>query len=313
MFHQKTISERIIEDLEKDYQFAVEHFASDAIECPLCGTQHENSVVNRASILTDKQQAESQLGEISRALSDTEAKLEAVKIKLDKTRSDIDVIHDKYLINETDQKISLNEIIENVAGNSIKESVKNSKSEKLVASKSLENEIKQITSDQKNLLTEEQKNRINDLFLSTFTSYIELLDAEDINTSAVTSPMDYNKIIREGGAAEGSRGILAYYLTIHTMIEQSGNDIITPILIDTPNQQEQSGTNYDKILQLIKKKVSSDSQIILCALQNEKLDILKEDANIIHLNQNKLLDPDKYEEIKKEFDIYKLDGLGDYE
>ena len=36
--------------------------------------------------------------------------------------------------------------------------------------------------------------------------------------------MDYNKVIKEGGAAEGARAILAYYLTIFTMVEKFGNE-----------------------------------------------------------------------------------------
>jgi hypothetical protein len=51
-----------------------------------------------------------------------------------------------------------------------------------------------------------------------FTSYIELLNAEDINTSIIKTPMDYAKIVNEGGAVEGTRDILTYYLTIFSLI-----------------------------------------------------------------------------------------------
>ncbi|WGQ08955.1 hypothetical protein QG516_20800 [Pedobacter gandavensis] len=308
LYHQKIISEKIIIELDKDYKYAVEHFPEDEIQCPLCGIHHENSVINRASILTDRQQAESQLDQISLTLSTTESKLEKIGAKVERTRSDIELIHNKYLIEEGTNEITLNEIIENIAGNSIQENVKNSRADKLVSLLSLNSEIKQINDDQKALLTEEEKRDINDMFLKIFSSYIELLGAEDINTSEVNSPLDYGKIIREGGAAEGIRGILAYYLAIHTMIENSGNEVLAPMIIDTPNQQEQSLGNYDKILELIKKKVSPKSQIILCALKNEKLDILNEDANIIHLSEKRLLSEEKYHEIKKEFDRYKLNN-----
>jgi hypothetical protein len=309
LFHQKNIAERIVISLEQDYEYAVEHFTEDEIECPLCGTHHQNSVVNRASILTDKQQAIYQHEELSKTLKDVNSKLESIKINLEKTRTDISEIHAKYFIDEETQKFSLNDIIENIAGNAIKANVEKRKDTMIVSMKQLKDEIKQIALDQNSLLTEEQKSDINELFLTTFTSYIDLLNADDINTSAINNAMDYNKIIKEGGAAEGSRGILAYYLTIHSMIEKSGNDVLAPLLIDTPNQQEQSKTNYNKILELIKTKVSSTSQIILCALQNENLDVLKEDAQIIHLDENKLFSFEKFEAVSKEFQKYRLDYI----
>ncbi len=77
-------------------------------------------------------------------------------------------------------------------------------------------------------------------------------------------------------------------------------------IIDTPNQQEQSAENYDKILESITKKIPSTAQIILCALKNQKLEIIKRNANVINLTSERLLLTSKYEEILKEFERYKL-------
>jgi hypothetical protein len=306
---QKIMAEGIIKELEKDYLYAVEYFDDDHLECPLCGTNHDNSVVNRASILTDKQQAELQLEQIIKSLSETEQKREKLRGKLDKTRTDIDLIHSKYVIEEGEESINLNSIIENIAGNSIKENVLEMKAQELLSSKSKADAISKLTKEQNEILSNEQKEDINNLFLTTFSSYLELLNADDINTSAVASPLDYAKIVKEGGAAEGARGILAYYLTVHTLIENSENEVIAPLLIDTPNQQEQSLGNYDKILELIKKKVSPKSQIILCALKNEKLDILKDLAHVINLDDKKLLNNKQYDDVSKEFERYRLDEV----
>jgi len=42
---------------------------------------------------------------------------------------------------------------------------------------------------------------INNKFLSLFKKYIEILEAEAVNLSDINSPLDYNKVIKEGGAA----------------------------------------------------------------------------------------------------------------
>lgn len=304
--HQKSISEKIITELDKDYKFTVEHFNEDHIECPLCGTYHDNSIVNRTSILTDKQQAENQLQEINASLGKCVTKLEKLKIQLEKTRTDIDAIHAKYVIDEEEEKISLNDIIEKIAGVAIQDNVQKSRAAKLEKLEGLANEIKGISKDQKEILTEEEKEAIQNAFVTTFASYIELLNAEDINTSMIKTPMDYAKIVKEGGAAEGTRGILAYYLTIFSLINKYSDEVIAPLVIDTPNQQEQSPENYDKILESITKKIPATAQIILCALKNQKLDAIKQNANVINLDKNKLLSTKDYDEIAKAFEAYKL-------
>jgi hypothetical protein len=311
LLHQKEISEKIIFELDKDYQYVVEHFAEGQIECPLCGTYHDNSIVNRASILTDKQQAENQFKEINIALGSCIKKLEKLKAQIEKTRNDIDIIQGKYIIEEEDAKVSLNDIIENVAGVAIRDNVTNLKSNKLESLEQLGKDIKSISDNQKDLLSNEEKDTILNAFTTTFASYIELLNAQDINTSVIRTPMDYAKIVKEGGAAEGTRGILAYYLTIFSLINNHGNEVIAPLIIDTPNQQEQSPDNYDKILGSITKRIPSTSQVILCALKNQKLENIKQGAKVINLDANKLLDSNKYEEISSEFEKYKLHELID--
>lgn len=307
--HQKIISEKIILDLDKDYKFAVEHFSEDEIECPLCGTHHENSIVNRTSILTDKQQAENQLNEINNLLQNCTVKQEKSKIQIEKTRKDIDDIYSKYIIEEDGVTIELNDIIENIAGVAIQDNVQKSKAVKLVKLDELTSQIKDIADAQKLVLTQEESQAIQNSFTTIFTSYIELLNAEDINTSMIKTPLDYAKIIKEGGAAEGTRGILAYYLTIFSLINIYAEEIIAPIIIDTPNQQEQSPENYDKILALISNKIPATSQIILCALKNQKLEGIKEGANVIHLDNYKLLSQSKYEAISPMFEKYKMHEL----
>ena len=64
-------------------------------------------------------------------------------------------------------------------------------------------------------------------------------------------PTSYNQIVKEGGAAEGVRAILSYYLTIYKLINTYSNEVISPLVIDTPNQHEQSQKNYEKIVEAL--------------------------------------------------------------
>lgn len=318
---QQIITEKIISELDKDYKFTIENIEEDEVECPLCGVVHENSIINRTSIMTDKSQAENQLESILTELDKINKKLNNVNIKLNKARDSIFKINEKYVLseelpvsndieNENSVKSSeielrdfnFNQIIENIAGNSIKKNVLKDKIQKVNSVDTLKKDIKQIGKEQKGLITHEDIEKINSSFSLIFSDYIELLDAEAINTSSIMSPLDYNKVIKEGGAAEGSRAILAYYLSIFTMVEEYGNEVKSALVIDTPNQQEQSDTNYEKIVNLLTNRASKKTQILLCAMENEHLDQFKEKAKIITLTKDRLMLKSEYEKIKKVFD-----------
>ena len=149
---------------------------------------------------------------------------------------------------------------------------------------------------------EHYRQKLDDAFLELLHTYIKLLNAEGINLSSIKTPLDYNKIVKEGGAAEGTRGILSYYLAIFSMINIYGSEINAPLVIDTPNQQEQSDKNYENIVNLITQKIPDTEQIIICAMENDKLKEYKKDANVIKLNKDKLLQASKYDVVKQIFD-----------
>jgi hypothetical protein len=299
---QCLISKKIVSELDKDYKFSIENIEGDEVECPLCGTIHENSIINRTSIMTDKFQANNQFEDLSFDLQMVDRKIATNDSKLQTARAKINEINSKYTIIEDEQTIDFAQIIESIAGNSIKQNVIEDKNLKLIEIDSLLKDIKGIGKEQTGLLTKEEIEEINNSFVLIFESYIKLLGAEAVNSSSINSPLDYNKVITEGGAAEGSRAILAYYLAIFSLVEKYGNEVKCALVIDTPNQQEQSEMNYNKIINLLTNKISEETQIILCAMENEHLKEFRDKAKIIILNEKKLLIPEMYEQVKKEFD-----------
>lgn len=300
---QQIITEKIIYELDQDYKFSIENIENEDIECPLCGTIHENSIINRASILTDKTQAENQLTEILKQLNSIDKKIQSFESDLEQARKEINEINSKYVIDEkgNNEKIEFNQIIESIAGQSIKENVIITKENKQASIKKLADDIKKLSKEQKELVTTEHKELTNNTFNSILTKYIKMLEAESVNLSDINSPLDFSKVIKEGGAAEGARASLAYYLTIYSMVEKFGSEVKTALVIDTPNQQEQSHTNYDKIVSLLTNEFTNN-QIIMGAMENEHLKPFADKAQIITLSLDRLLHKDKYEIVKNEFE-----------
>lgn len=306
LIHEKSIAEHLIKELDDDYIFSVENISEETIECPLCGIVHENSLVNKASILTDKQQAYEQLEIIDKKLHRANNKISKLENDFETIKNKIDEINNKYVIEEEGTKYQLNKIIENFAYQGISKNIKKTKKDKLLLIEEKDSELKEIKKEQKALLTKEEKEEIETNFLTLLKSYIKILDAEGINLSKINSPLDYNKIIMEGGAAENTRGVLGYYLSIFTLIDIHGTEVKAPFIIDTPNQHEQSAQNYQSIIKLITQKVPKNEQVFICAMENENLKTYREKAHVITLDKKQLLLKSKYNDVKKIFDEMEL-------
>ncbi|TON15789.1 hypothetical protein CGH61_23675, partial [Vibrio parahaemolyticus] len=113
--------------------------------------------------------------------------------------------------------------------------------------------------------------------------------------------MDYKKILG-GGAAEGTRGTLAYQLAVLRQIDHANPCEIAPFVIDTPNQQEQAKHRYDQVMDVLTENIPKGYQVILCAMDNAALDNYKQDAHIIKLDNNRLLLHKPYAQLRAEYE-----------
>lgn len=131
---------------------------------------------------------------------------------------------------------------------------------------------------------------------------IKVLGAEGLNLSKVKHPTDYNKLMG-GGAAEGTRGLLAYQLAILRQSEFAQNCATSPFVVDTPNQQEQAVHRYEKVVKVIMENVPKNSQIIMCGMENPALDVFASEAHVIELDGHRLLREDNYNAYSMEISL----------
>jgi hypothetical protein len=300
--HQLVIAQEIIKELDEDYTFAVENIQEDNIECPLCGTVHDNSLINRASILVDKAKAEKQSEVIDKSLSREEMNLIELHDELHEIKKEIDAINEKYISSEARSDKSMSGIIEQLASTSIQKNMSEQIAKKLIEINASEKSIKEIAKSQNKTPSKEEKKNIESYFSNKFVKYIEILEARAVNISKVNSPLNYNIVHKEGGAAEGTRAMLAYYVALYSTIYAFGSEVKPPVIIDTPNQQEQSELNYDKIVDLFLKELPPDAQVIVCAMDNDHIKPFQDKATVISLDENKILRNEHYSIIKQEFD-----------
>ncbi|MGF1723898.1 hypothetical protein [Photobacterium nomapromontoriensis] len=302
---QHLIASTSARELNEDYTFAVENIPSDSLECPLCGVEHDNSLLSRAGLLADREALELQANNIIADLEDKYRQQAELTEELNFVSSEIDRINNKYLYRdddeETNEQTDFNQALYAISQKKVNQSVTQKKENYQLQSKKAQDKQKEFKADQRKLLKKKDRDDLNELFMGNLIENIETLSAKGVNLNGVKSPMDYKKILG-GGAAEGTRGNLAYQLAILRQIEHAAHCELAPFVIDTPNQQEQAEHRYKKVLDVIKENIPSGYQVILCAMDNDVLATYKQDAHIIELDDNRLLQSKHYKTLRREYE-----------
>ena len=291
-------------ELDKDYAFSVECIEGESLLCPLCGTVHDNSSPSRASILADKDEADSQIIQFSRKIEQLNKKIEKTQELLESTRTKIEIINNKYRpfefseITETKAPTGDSSFLNCIASRAVQTHVQRTMETKTTLIRTINSIKRSLREEQKKLLTKQEREGLNTYFKSILTKYVDKLQAKGINLSPVKSPLDYKKLHGSGGAAESTRGILAYYMSVLLQIHQAENEVFSTVIIDTPNQQEQADFNYETILQFLMDTMPPGAQLILCAMNRSGIQNYKSIAHVIELDEKKILKDTKYTECR---------------
>lgn len=288
-------------ELEEDYKFAVESIPTDNLECPLCGTLHDNSLPNRALLLSEKDSLLDEANSIASKISELKLSLAEYNEDALFATYEIERINKKYITDENaSEKGLIAQVIDTISTENVSRNIQvKIENEDLKISKA-NSSITGLRKDQRKLLSTKDKEELNSSFMLKLLGNIEALGSTGINLSKVKSPTDYKQLLG-GGAAEAARGLLAYQLSVLQQIHGANTCIVPPFVIDTPNQQEQAGHRYETVIKELMHSVPQDYQIILCAMENDALNEFKNNANVIKLSPDKLLNSTKYDSLRAEY------------
>lgn len=288
-------------ELEEDYKFAVESIPTDNLECPLCGTLHDNSLPNRALLLSEKDSLLNEAYSIASKIAELNSSMNSLNDDVQFITNEIDKINKKYITDDdVVEKDLIAQVIDTISTENVSKNIQIKINNEDLNINKANSSIKELKNDQKKLLSTKEREELNSSFMSKLLANIEALGSTGINLSKVKTPTDYKQLLG-GGAAEAARGLLAYQLSILQQIHGAKSCVVPPFVIDTPNQQEQAGYRYETVIKELMRSVPQDYQIILCAMENDALNEFKHDANVIELNSNRLLTASQYNSLRSEY------------
>lgn len=257
---EKKLLRRAISELEADYLYAESVDTPDIIGCPTCGTEFENSVVERFGILDDVDHCYALLDQWQKRRNDISDQLQGVEREYDEVSQNLKNV--QAILSRTKQNITLSELIASEGLKEIMASLNNDINLMLDDEKSIH---KTITENSEGLKIDSKKKReIVEYYKARMKEFLNALNV------GVLSEDDYktlDKQIKNNAlGSDLSRSLLAQCFAFLQTMKAFNNFVLCPLLIDSPFQQEQDPINKSAIFDFILSKRLDDQQTIIATI-----------------------------------------------
>lgn len=293
---QVSVVRAAIAEFEKDAKFAGD-IAEEEIFCPTCGTLHRNDFANRYSIVEDREACFEFLADAKQKLSVLTT--QATKAEADVRRADVALAEIQASLEVKKGDVSLLEVIES-RGRRIASDVfvgqiddLNTQIAEILA------KIVKIDDDLEELKDKKRREDIVNYYSRCILHYLKSLDVTNYSAD------DYTRIparIGETGS-DLPRALLAYFLAILKTVHKHSTALFAPIVVDSPNQQDQDPKNVGAMIDLIISSRPFDAQTILGTVSLHGREI-KDGEVVVLTDKLSVMRPSEYEAISSSMKPY---------
>lgn len=283
------------EELSADYGYATETM-SDAVDCPMCGAEYENSFAERFHIASDTDTCRDLLQSLRKDLSKAKDAEKSVKTILRDTRVETNAI--EGVLSRKQGKVSLSDLVKNEGKKELIDHLRLEIGKQSQAIQNIEGRMQELSEKMQQYDNPSRRKVIRDRFTKTFEKF-----CWDLNVHGIVEA-SYKTIstnIDESGS-DVPRAILAYNFATLDAITIAENATFFPVVIDAPNQQEQDKNNLKRILNFIPENIPDGSQLILGLVDD--CDIKFQGKVIDLTSKYSLLQESSYEEHASELSHY---------
>ncbi len=262
---QHEITRRALDELRADREFAAS-IAGDHIQCPVCHAEYENGFAERFAIAVDEDSCMALLAQLDEDRRRAESDYEEAKNSSERAKSL--VIGVKSLLEVKREQLVLQDILRSEGRREMRRVVRRQIAEldeKIGAAEAAKIAAKKAM---KQFEDKTRSKEIQDFYRGEVTRLLQRLEVRNL------PPESYKRIdarVKETGSDQ-PRAILAFFLAqIHT-IDRYSSCAMCPLVIDSPQQQDQDSESYQKILDAIRDERPTGVQLILALADDRETD-----------------------------------------
>lgn len=245
-----------IREINKDYDHSLNNLDHE-VTCPTCNATYENSMISRFGLLQDIDTCRNLLAdylEDKKKITKEVSKIEnQLNLQIAKVREIT------ALLNEKKGKVRLKDLIQNESSKKVREIFNRSQSNYSTQIGELEEQKTGFEVERLKLNNKERKTSVISRFNTLIDLYLIKLNVHTLNSSGLT---EIPLTIKSQGS-DTPRALLAYYYALLITSQEFTSLPLFPLVIDSPNQQDQDSTNRNRIIKFIFENTPSDYQLIL--------------------------------------------------
>ena len=253
---QLKIAKRAANELGKDvdYMWNVEE---DWVRCPVCGTDHKNSIANRYTMLKDLNDCNAVVVRAWERLNELDDEISRERNKLG--QSDFRVHRVKQVLEEKKGKLKLKEYIDREAEQRMVALMNNQLHKLRRELNAVINVIKGLDIRIKKLGDPKRKTEIESYYLGRMLINLDALAVRSLSAGDVEK-LEGN--IKDTGS-DLPRAVLAYFYAFIDTMRRYSDSPRGPLVVDSPIQQEPDKANHKKIVDLIFDKQPEGEQLVV--------------------------------------------------
>jgi len=286
--NQLDIAKASLKEIEKDYEFTLK-ITDNHVDCPICGTEFENSLIERFSLVEDAEACREMILELNGKLKELRTKIDPIEKEFMDNKNKTNKIN--KILEEKKGAIKLHDLIQSESQKEIRKIFRSRidlYSDELGA---LYDDEKKYVKDRKIYTDKERTRKIKDTYNAFMSKFLPVIDVYGLTED------DYKDIpakVKEKGS-DHPRAMMAYYYSFLHTIKQFSTSYYFPIVIDSPNQQDQDDQNVPRIMDFVLNKKPESSQLVLGTVE---LHGARYDGYLVELNDKySLLSKKEYEEV----------------
>lgn len=245
-------------ELRGDLSFLAEQ-GGKAIECPTCGTVHENSFHARLQISSDAESLSALIVELRNQVDQLRQKEVDVRTELrsvEKGIADLD-----RLQQEKKAKLRLEDVLAAQSKKTLSTAFQKVKVDLRKAIEHLELEKSKHDAKLRALRDPERQTQVQNYFASQVRSLSNLLNVPI--DEQIADPKAGAR--SQSGGSSAPRSMLAVHLAMLATNAEWGDSVMFPFIVDTPAQSGQDDLNLSKMLGILGSTAGANHQVVLAA------------------------------------------------
>jgi hypothetical protein len=248
-------------EIGKDFTFAVGALP-ETVDCPACGAQYSNSFRERFDIAADEDRCRDLLADLKSELRDLDKQLEVSRTSTAETQRKLSSLSESLATKRGE--VMFSDVIRSEGRREIRKILRGDLREKDASLGEAGRFIDRTKLRIKGFGDKTHIKSIQSQFRMQMRSFLAQLAVLDMPESRYRS---VDASVVESGS-DLPRALLAYYFRILHTISAHSTSCFCPIVVDSPKQQDQDDANWKRILEFLKDRQPTDSQMVLALVDD---------------------------------------------